>query len=136
MADYYTSFSAIVPTGCPKQRRFFMKMLQDLAFLSGYDEWEETGLEVEPEKGTDELWVHSMYGGQGLVLDTVAEWQAKFKKMEPWYLSWAHTCSKPRLDSFSGGSGVAFRGEVHSCDPEWEIKKLVEELEARDCPIT
>lgn len=29
---------------------------------------------------------------------------------EPWYASWAYTCSKPRIDEFGGGAFVIKRG--------------------------
>ena len=130
MADHYTQFSKMIPALCKKQRTYVMQALNSAALLLGYGDFEETGLEVETED--DGLWVHSNLGGVNILLEAVSEWQIKFKKKDPWLLEWASTCSKPRLDSFSGGAAVVYKGDIKYFHAHDELMGWVEIQEGLD----
>lgn len=130
MANYYTQFSKMIPALCRKQQKYIMQALNSAALILGFGDHTETGLEVETD--TDGLWVHSCEGGVNILLEAVSEWQLKFKKKEPWFLDWANTCSKPRLDAFSGGAAVVYKGEIKYFNAYDELMGWVEIQEGLD----
>lgn len=47
---------------------------------------------------------------------------------EPFYCSWAYTCSKPRIDEFGGGAFVLKRGyETYWCDAMNHVRNYYED---------
>lgn len=46
---------------------------------------------------------------------------------EPFFCSWAYTCSKPRIDEFGGGAFVIKRGyETYWCDARNHVEQQLE----------
>ena len=89
-------------------------------FCEGIDESIESGsvsvngVHFEHEPGG--VWIHSDESGDiELVAEVVAAIQDMLKLDNPFFLSWASTCSKPRVDEFCGGALCIQRGY----DNEW-----------------
>lgn len=64
-----------------------------------------------------------------MLLSILADYQDEFGDQKPMVISWAYTCSKPRISEFGGGAAVVVGGHVHSIDARtWadkEAKRLV-----------
>lgn len=50
----------------------------------------------------------------------------KFPEIQPVGLMWADTCSKPRIDGFSGGAIVVWKGEAEWHNAETWLDKAIE----------
>ena len=71
-------------------------------------EWDEAGFAYqwhERDDGSVYLWIHSEESG---IVDHVAYFVHKFlrtfRRNDCWSLTWACTCSKPRIGEFGGGA--------------------------------
>lgn len=117
MADYYTLFSTVVSYANESQRDWLLKALET-ANPSPRDICE---YEDQPEDR--HIWVYAEdYGEPDLLAELIADFQREFQLQTPWILTWAHSCSRPVLDSFSGGALCVYRGTIHHCIPELLIQ--------------
>jgi hypothetical protein len=103
MANYYTEFSMMVPS--------------EVGEHPWIDEWMENAADEESEyegwtfayqfQDNGQMWC---YSGEGANIDCLADFcQAYLRMFKPNSIitfEWANTCSKPRVNSFSGGGIV------------------------------
>jgi len=115
LANNYTSFSAMLPLKTKEEREWVEKTLAK--FQSMFDDecgewpkwmlfWKEFGyLGFDTEMRAEGLWIGTEESG---VVDLVAEFVRAFlHEFHPdkfWKMTWACTCSKPRVDEFDGGA--------------------------------
>jgi len=125
MANNYTEFSEMIPCKSKEQQDWLMRELAEA--VKDDDGAMYPPCEFTPD-GKD-VWVYAEDSGDLDVLaDVVATFQNVFGVEEPWTLTWAGTCSKPRLGNFGGGGLVAYRGKVSWQDAwDWcaaEVQRL------------
>lgn len=117
MANNYCEGSSFLPI--PKDKVHLAQAIIDRAAkkLAAEDECYEEGDEYysygcEAEVAGDGVWFH---GDESINPEHVAEIaRALIEELEldePFYCSWAYTCSKPRIDEFGGGAFVIIRGK-------------------------
>jgi hypothetical protein len=88
---------------------------------------------VEIQKDNKTVW---LYGDSDQSVDlqrmveVLCEFQTHFKLKTPVSFSWANTCSKLRLDEFSGGAVVVKDGKSYWVDAQCWAQKKLKELEA------
>ena len=124
MANYYLTFSTTIPYQNDEQRDWLLDKLGNCVVND--DEESYPVCDIVDEPGQQAIWVHEDEGGGdlGALFDIVAEFQKVFSIAQSWYISWANTCSSPRLDSFGGGAVFIHKGEVDSIDTEsWISQK-------------
>jgi len=125
MADYFVQFSEIVPCASKEQQEWFLRELA---------EGVKDGTTYPPcEFSADgkDVWVYSEDSGDiGALAGIVATFQERFGIEEPWSLSWAGTCSNPRVGDFGGGGIVVYKGKATSWNTwDWctsEMRRLQE----------
>ena len=67
------------------------------------------------------------YADVGRLADLISAFQIEFKAQSNFIFSYACTCSKMRLDEFSGGTFVITpKGEIHHSGSAYDIIKLLE----------
>ena len=142
MADYFTNFSVIYEI--PEQHRAWVERI-----LSGTEEpfervewpseqdtpqfgwqWDANARHGGSDrKGETSLWIYS--DGQGFVEDVctfIAYIQKRLDLVHPFSMEWANSCSKPRIDAYSGGALVIHRGKDRfintGCWVDREMKKI------------
>ena len=61
------------------------------------------------------------------VLGLVQRFLEKFRPNDYWSIEWSNTCSKPRVDAFSGGAAIITAKEVRSLHiSEWLSDRIAE----------
>ena len=77
------------------------------------------GKDTEYEIESDGVWAYAEeYGDPERLAGIVATYQQQFDRQDGWVLSWAQTCSKMRLDEFTGGAVAVCRGTTHFVVPD------------------
>lgn len=119
MANNYTQFSEMIPCETGEQQEWLM---QELAVAVKGEERPDPVCEFEEEpphpacefEANDEgVWVCARESGDlDALADVVVAFQNVFGIEESWTLTWADTCSKPRVGEFGGGGLVVYRGKV------------------------
>lgn len=82
------------------------------------------GFEYDLSESDRRLWIYSEDEGgdidkAGML---VASFLQEFRSNELWKLTWASTCSKPRLDAFGGGCLFVIAGECE-CVSTWMSRR-------------
>lgn len=147
MANYYTQFSEVIPNLTEEEKAWLERALQDTDLLSDNEEleWEnafgdifEHGVQFEHQfienpnsSYGNYLWVHASEGCVEELIALVQAFLARFRPTESWFMSWAATCSKPRVGEFGGGwavvtadnveSGTTWDGKAHSIIEEQKV---------------
>ena len=117
MPDYVTLFSTAIPYANESQRDWLLKALATANSSSG------DICEYEDQPTERHIWVYAeTHGEPDLLAILVATFQSEYQLTTPWILSWAHSCSRPVLDSFSGGAICVYRGTTYHCIPELLIQ--------------
>jgi hypothetical protein len=110
MADYFTHFSCLIYVGSPE------KAARALALFQGFraadqdaDDPEVSGFTLArqdaPEDST--LWIHDdEHGDVEAVIHFVLRLAEDLDLTGLWGFQYGLTCSRPRLDAFSGGAHV------------------------------
>lgn len=116
MANSYMLFSEMIPVANDEQREFVTSLLtgkeppEDLP-----DDWDDID-EFDACKIVQEsagIWISTDESGEvERVANAVASWQMTFGIEEPWSLTYATTCSKPRLGEFGGGAVFVYKGTI------------------------
>ena len=142
MANNYTQFSTaiaitddkaeVVLAAIVRALREFLKEGQKTGvYLRDTDLVEDNeiflslgGTEIVMEPG--QVWIHGDECGDIdvaiLVIETI---QATLKLNKPHVFSWAHTCSKARIDEFGGGAAKCQRGyQTEAMDANMTVCKL------------
>lgn len=125
MADNYLQFSTIVPCETEEQQTWLMERL-----VAQEDEYICEFSRDDADRRFD-VWVYADEGGQVEYLaDIVCEFQTRFSIDKPWSLEFAETCSKPRLDEFSGGAVVCCNGAAYWMHTTQWVEEKIKELTA------
>ena len=128
MADNYLQFSAQLDYQTDAQADWLRAKLDEAAES---DEGSVASYEQEIER--KRFWLYAEeYGDPGRLADIIAEWQTTFGITEPFVLTWAETCSKLRLDEFSGGAIAVYKGEIKDCSPWQVVQVWIHERQAAD----
>jgi hypothetical protein len=111
----------------PEEQEWF---LEELAKLSEDDDYcSPCEAVVEPDNGVSGIWVHTEESGDpGALAEVIAEWQRKFKSKEEVIISYALTCSKPRLGEFGGGAILIYRGKIYGFDGQADAMTKLRQL--------
>ena len=122
MADYYTQYSKVVP-GTNEQIEWLLKKFEE---HKEDNEFSELGSYETDIKG---LWIYDegMDGSDiGQVADLLHQYLVHFDLNHELSISWANTCSKPRLSSFTGGAvAITKKGTAYCSNPaDVAMKKL------------
>jgi hypothetical protein len=128
MADNYQLFSEAVRGITAQQRTWIERVLacqpdqpdQTTAILkdAGFDvdaidvdDWPD--FQWEFIEGDSQLWLHGDdYGNVSHVGEFVRVFLARFSPDQCWSLTWAETCSRPRIGEFGGGGLFVTAKEV------------------------
>ena len=115
MADYYTQFSVLLPKVDSVKLAEFMAAVE--ARHEAADEegdWDYLPLEgLEYELRDGELWLYAVENGHVMAAsELIQEFLNYFELDGGIYMSWACTCSKPRINEFDGGAVVVTRKEM------------------------
>lgn len=137
MADYFTQFSFLIPV-TPEQGKWLMQAHERAAALIGNVEDGDTrqniegppdvvsaargladrhdgfpNIEVAYDQENSAIWVRSEDSGDvDYTADLAQAFLRRFDLDLVLSFQWANTCSKPRLDAFSGGAAVISRRNV------------------------
>jgi hypothetical protein len=130
MADYYDQFSEMIQCETVEQANWL------LARLRAAEEDDEFGPICESDQKHEEsepnqVWIYSeMNCDMERLADLLCEFQKHFGLQEPIVISWAATCSKPRLDGFGGGAVCIVGGEA-----TWfNARRMADELAEKRVP--
>jgi len=78
------------------------------------------------------LWMYTEEAGEpGMVAEFVQSYLKEFHPDDIWTLTWAATCSKPRLGEFSGGGVVVTAKKLYFVEAGCWVSKKVSELKKR-----
>ena len=130
MADYFSSFSFLIPTKNEDEREWLQEACKDLEAAIAEGDAEdlhdvlvailtEQGIELEDlyppywELGTAGLWMHNDESCGHEFAAVVA--QGYIRKFHPDMhlgLEIAHTCSKPRIDGFGGSAAFITKDNI------------------------
>ena len=129
MADYYTMFSTTISYQTEDQRDWLLDKLGS-GVIDDNDGESYPVCDIVDEPGDQAIWVYENEGGGDLdaLFDIVAEFQKLFSIETPWHISWANTCSKPRLEAFGGGAVFIHKGELaYMSTDSWIAQKYKKE---------
>lgn len=134
MADYYTHFSFEVLVN-KEQSAWFLKKLKELEEEqkdSNPNEPYLYGVNIEPDPERDSIWI-SDDGGQGDLdglITFLEDFTKRFPRHKPIVLSWAHTCSSPRLNAYGGGAAMIYKGKSSVIDAHSWATSMANRLRA------
>ena len=113
MANNYSQFSEMIPCETKEQQDW---LLRELAIAVEFDDGERVSACMFEADGKD-VWVYSEDSADiDALADVIATFQLQFKVNKPWTLTWADSCSKPRLNNFGGGGVVIYKGKTSWMD--------------------
>ena len=123
MANNYTQFSVSLFYDTDEQYEWLRRELEK---MNDGDEGPVCEYRDEPGKPPF-FWLYTeeSAGDIGKLADVVAAYQQQFRVMEPWFLTWAHTCGKPRIGEFSGGGVAVYRGKQKYFIPVYDMERWV-----------
>ena len=130
MANNSTEFSVIVPfpenmelvDAWEKQRQVDEQEAEDNDPDYEYDDWNVTW-----SKSGDGLWVYSEESGNvEAAADMIQGYLNATEQDIAVYMSWANTCSKPRVNEFDGGGVVITQTEMFWANSYDAINKATE----------
>jgi len=136
MANNYTQTSFSVGGITPPERTWLEDNLKEadrqMEEDDNYDEYSGISYEFEEDDDGGSIW---FYSDESFVVEPLVNllqnFLATFRPAEYIKFEWAHTCSKPRLDEFSGG-GVFITAEKQKWFSPWYlIGKEVEKFEKK-----
>lgn len=125
MADYYTRFSTLIPYRTRREQLWLLAQL-DAQDTSADDDGPYCSYAHQPKEQA--VWVYTEESGNvnGLA-DLVARFQLRFAIPTPWILEWATTCSRPILDSFSGGAIAVYQGKIQTFWPQGLAERWIKQ---------
>jgi hypothetical protein len=146
MADYYTHFSFVLELPDEHAIDYAIGLAALGADLySGSEDDRNTSKQDVPNELKDCLddwsfevdrnekgiWIHSDCSGADAACDFVQHLLAKFGIKEPVSFEWANTCSKPRLDAYSGGAVIITDTRIKSMTTFQWVANEVERMTKR-----
>lgn len=103
MANNYTEFSELIENLTDEERSWFERRMEKLEADNEEDFIGDFSYGIED--GGKTLWIYSDESGDiDVACDVIQEFLAEFRPSESFTLSWAATCSKPRVGEFGGGA--------------------------------
>ncbi|MEP7457602.1 hypothetical protein [Phyllobacterium sp. SB3] len=133
MADFFTHFSCLLDVGTPANAARALELYSiQMAQNAAEDPPSDAFLvSVTPEHGATRLWIRDdVTGDPQSVIDFVLRCAEAFQLSGRWGFQWAGTCSRPRVDAFSGGAHVLdlATGETVAwiSTPGWLADRLAE----------
>lgn len=127
MANNYTEFSSFMEISSNSIKKAQMIIDKAISEIESNDE--NVGCKVEIEE--DGIWFGCYYGeGNPEHVEIIArKLVEELRVNKPFFCSWAHTCSKPRVDEFGGGAFVIQRGkETFWCDALSTVTEHVKKI--------
>ena len=86
------------------------------------DAWPDFQWELDPSRS--ELWLYAEECGNVCnVCEFVRAFLARFRPTACWHLTWATTCSKPRVGEFGGGGAFVTASRVKFYSPDDSIAR-------------
>jgi len=122
MADYYTQFSFMLPVteGMLGKAQEWLDAQREVAermcMEDDVEYWEIYGdVRLEMDEEESGIWVYSSDTGNVEAAMRITEEYLRWMEMDGGVLiTWAQTCSKPRIHSFVGGGVVVTRNGIAS----------------------
>jgi hypothetical protein len=122
VASNYLSFSEEIETESEEAARWIEQQLEKA-------ESSEDGCICCYSRDGAKIWVYSEEDADlGRLEDILSEYQTKFGDQKAIIMSWAHTCSKPRLGEFGGGATVIVAGKIKNLDARNWAEKLARQM--------
>lgn len=127
MANNYIEFSEYVTTKTEAELDWWIKKIEELEALGELDDPTEDQEELGQAScyfGIEgkSIWVHADEGGN---LEVIADIVQMFLKENcpdnSWSMTWAFTCSKPRIGEFGGGGVFVTAESQQWFDPTTQI---------------
>jgi hypothetical protein len=109
MADYFTHFSCLLDVGTHENAARALDLYNALSQEGASEDPPSDGflLSIQPEHGGTNLWMRDdITGDPERLIQFVKRCASAFSLTGRWGFQYANTCSKPRLDGFSGGAHV------------------------------
>lgn len=109
MADYCTHFSCLLDVGTPDNAARALDLYNALSLECAEEDPPSDGflLSIQPEHGGTQLWMREeATGDPQRVIDFVLVCARTFGLTGRWGFQWANTCSRPRVNAFTGGAHV------------------------------
>ena len=139
MTDYCTEASVLLPNDGSKKAKAMAKGFLELwyADLEKYEEDidcmdDHTGFGSEWDTFSDCIWVHE---GENANIENITKFIQKYLRFMNIdggvWISWANTCSKPRVNEASGGEAVVTRNEVFWSNPG----RLIDEVKVKGVEV-
>lgn len=132
MADYFTSFSLIVPLPHEAAQQYALQLAQIMSDAgqddnlpehipqSIRDEMESWSFNTEPASTPYGIWLHSEFGGIDAVCAFIQHLLQKFTPNGRVTFEWSHDCSKPLTDAYGGGAAIITATDIKSISTsEW-----------------
>ena len=140
MADYFTSFSLVVPLPDEAAQQYALQLAQIMSDAGQDDnlpehlpqsireEMENWTFETVPASKPHGIWLHSEFGGIDAVCAFIQHLLQRFTPDHHVTLEWSNDCSKPRVDAFGGGAALITARKIKSINTgEWlhrEVTRL------------
>lgn len=122
MADNYLLFSEEIETESDDAAKWIENQLKKAT------KSEDGGICSFEREGA-KIWVYSEeHADVSRLEDVLAAYQKKFGDQKAIVLSWAFTCSKPRLSEFGGGATVIVGGKVKNLDARQWAEELARKM--------
>jgi hypothetical protein len=123
MAENYLEFSTDLEIRSADERRWLEEQLEEVEhqdgtvprFLLDHPELEAgsvAGFEIA-WKDDSVVFYSEESGDVDHLVHLVQKFLRAFRPHEAWSVTWAETCSKPRIDEFGGGAAFVTASEVH-----------------------
>ena len=128
MADYFTSFSLIVPLPTEAAEKYALNLAHQAADIHHNDtipddfpaslrdvveDWQFDTEPSDPANGWG-LWLHSQNGGVDAACAFIQHLLERFDPAGHVGLEWSNDCSKPRVDAFGGGAALITAKNIKS----------------------
>jgi len=128
LANNYLLFSTLIHCATEEQQDWLVAKLEAQEDEYVCEFMRQKDVEPDADERKFDVWVYTDESGEiDLLADIVCEFQKQFDLTEPWTLTYAETCSKPRLDEFCGGTIVCYKGEAYYMHAfEWAERKIKE----------
>lgn len=127
MANNYCKLSSMLHLPEDKLEAARVIVARVMNEIENGDEDEDILVSILP----DGVWFHTHESANPEQVETIAK--ALVEELgieEPFYCSWAYTCSKPRIDEFGGGAFVVKRGmETHWVDAMSAVHEFIHDEE-------
>lgn len=107
MADYFTHFSCLLDVGTPDNAASALDLYNELSEDGASEDplSDSFLLSIQPEHGGTQLWMRDdVTGDPQRLIDFVVLCARTFGLTGRWSFQWADTCSKARINAFSGGA--------------------------------